>query len=390
MALRQRREFEHLRVAERGVVDGLDGEVALGHRARLVEGDGAHAAERLKIVRALYQYALAARPAEPGEKAERDAYDERAGAGDDEHRAGAEYPLAPDFGAAVSGQRRNERRQDGERERREADNGRVDLRKARYEALAPALAGGGVFHEVEYPARGRFAELRRRADAQHAREADRPAEDLVLRPDLAGPALARQGGDVERGGAVDHDPVERDLLARTDDNDAPDRDLRGVDAPFPVLRLEAGEVRAYVHQRGYVPPAFFDGEVLKKLAYLEQQHDRDALCVLPEDDRAYRGDGHEEVLVEDLAVYYPLGRLAEHVEARDQIRDEEERYERGLRQAQGDQPLAYQKERDPENGRYYYPCEQGLLFLVHVVLPRASSGPRKVYPRAEQNAILFG
>ena len=54
-------------------VDGVDRKYALGQRAGLVKDDGVHAGERLQIVGALNQNALARSAADPAEKGQRTA-----------------------------------------------------------------------------------------------------------------------------------------------------------------------------------------------------------------------------------------------------------------------------------------------------------------------------
>ena len=76
-------------------------------------------------------------------------------------------------------------------------------------------------------------------------------------------------------------------------------------------------------------PAAAFRDALEELAHLEEQHDEHRLGELrlgarqeADGERAQRGDGHEEVLVQGLAVHQRLGRLGQRLPTDNQIRNQ--------------------------------------------------------------------
>ena len=116
-------------------------------RTGLVEDDDLRPGESLEIVGTLDQDALLTGPADAREEAQRDADDEGARAADDEEGKGTVDPLRP-----VRIQTRDhapDRREDGQRQRRDADGGRINFREARDERLGAGFARAGVLDEIE-------------------------------------------------------------------------------------------------------------------------------------------------------------------------------------------------------------------------------------------------
>ena len=90
-----------------------------------------------------------------------------------------------------------------------------------------------------------------------------------------------------------------------------------------------GRIGPDVHQVGDRFPAAAFRDALEELAHLEEQHDEHRLGELrlgarqeADGERAQRGDGHEEVLVEGLAVHQRLGRLRQRLPTDNQIRNQ--------------------------------------------------------------------
>ena len=94
-----RREFQQLFFVYGTFMHQGDSEIAAGDGAGLVEGYGFDPGKLLKIVGAFYEYALAAGPAQACEKAQRNAYNDGAGAAYYKEAAGAQHPVAPDGGS---------------------------------------------------------------------------------------------------------------------------------------------------------------------------------------------------------------------------------------------------------------------------------------------------
>ena len=318
-ALGERRVFKQLVVLHRAVVHARDLEHALRERAGLVEDDDLGLGQGLEIVRALDEDALVSCAAETREEAQRDADDQRAGAGDDKERERAVDPHAPRGGTAH--QKVDERRQNGQRQRAVAHGGGVDAGKAGDERLGAGLVRAGVFHQLEDLRYCGLAEGLRRSDLQHARHVDAAADDLVAGHHVARQALARQRRGVERGRAVDDLAVDGDLLTRLHDDDRADGHVVGVDLLELAATLDVGVVGADVHQRRDVAAGLADGVALEQLADLIEQHDRHGLVIVAalfidgERDRADGRDRHQEVFVEHLMVADALPCLAQDVVA---------------------------------------------------------------------------
>ncbi len=126
--------------------------------------------------------------------------------------------------------------------------------------------------------------------------------------------------------ALDDHAVERHLFARLHDDDAADRDLVRVDLRQLTVLLNVRVVRADIHQCGDILPAPADGVALEQLADLVEQHNGDALDIVAalrpdgEDERAERGQRHEEVFVKRASVENALAGLLQNVIADDEIR----------------------------------------------------------------------
>ena len=91
-----------------------------------------------------------------------------------------------------------------------------------------------------------------------------------------------------------------------------------------AVPLHVGVVGADVHQAGDGLAGLAHGVALEQLAHLVEQHDEHGLGVLALAEEAgakgpHRGQGHEEVLVEHLAVGDVADSPPEHVPADDEV-----------------------------------------------------------------------
>ena len=162
---------------------------------------------------------------------------------------------------------------------------------------------------------------------EHAAHVDAAGKDLVAGFDFARRALAGEGGGIERRASAGDDAVDGHFLAGLDDDDRAGGDLVGIDALEAAVSFDVGVIGADIHEGADAAAAFADGVALEQFAGLVEEHDGDGLgvvAVLVNGQRhgADRGHGHEEILVEDLAVFDALERFAENVVADGQIRHE--------------------------------------------------------------------
>ena len=171
-------------------VHAHDAEGARGEGARLVENDRVDLRECLEIVGALHQDAEAARATDTAKERHRHGDDERARAAHYEEGQAAQDPAGPRAHA-------QQRRDHGDGDGGEGDDGGVDAGEARDEVLGARLLLAGVLHELEDAAYGRRAEELGGADAQDAGHVDAAGDDLAAHLDVTRHGLAGKGGCVE-------------------------------------------------------------------------------------------------------------------------------------------------------------------------------------------------
>ena len=365
------RVFQQLLRRQRALVHRFHGEIALGDGAGLVKGHRPHLRQGLQIVGALDEDALIAGAAQAGEEAQRDADDHRAGAADDQEGAGPEHPVAPQgAGSGVTlhahaGQHAEQGWQHGQGQGRVADDGGVIAGEFGDEVFGLGLAGGGVLHQIQDLGGGGLVEFRGGADAQVAGHVDAAAEHVAVHPHFPGQALAGEGGGVQSGNALHHHAVQGHLFAGVHHDDAADLHLVRVHPLQLAVDLKVGIVGPDVHQLGDVAAALAHGVALEQLAHLIKQHDGHAFAVFPQHDGAHGGHGHEEVLVEHLAVFDAQEGLAQDVVAHQQVGYEEQQEDGPFRQGRVYDVLGDQVQRHEEQGRDDDPPQQVLLFFVH-------------------------
>ena len=184
-------------------------------------------------------------------------------------------------------------------------------------------------HQLEYLTGGRFAKSLSGLYAQRVAHIDATAEYLVAYDGFAGHRLSRQGGSIEYRLAFGHNSVDGHLLASPHHNLRADAHLLRAHLLDVSLALHIGIVGTYVHQRQDVAPALAYSMPLEEFAHLEEQHHGYRLVVVARTAHECKGKGsdgsygHEEILIEHLAVQYSFGSLAQYVVAYYQIYHEE-------------------------------------------------------------------
>ena len=170
-ALGERSVFYKRCVVVRAVVYTVDLEHSLGQRSGLVKYHYARLAECFQVVGTLDEHALFAGPADTGEEAQRDAYDQCAGAARHEEGQRAVNP-GPPVAGHIHPEYPHQRRNDGQQQRAAADSRCVNAGKAADKGLAAALAAGGILNEVQYLAYRALAKLLSSANLQKAGHVD--------------------------------------------------------------------------------------------------------------------------------------------------------------------------------------------------------------------------
>ena len=270
-----------------------------------------------------------------------------------------------------------QRRDHGDGDGGEGDDGGVDAGKARDEVLGARLLLAGVFHELEDAAHGRRAEELGGADAQDAGHVDAAGDDLAAHLDVTRHGLAGKGGGVELRGAVDHDAVDRHALAGLDHDDVADLHLIRIDFDNRAVALDVGVIGGDIHHGGDGLAALAHGVALEQFAHLVEEHDGSALghvrFGLGEEDHgecADGGDGHEEALVEGLATADVAPRLEQDVVSCDEVGDEVEREARVQRarlaeDAREHAELVERHDGEEEREREQNALQPLLLLFVH-------------------------
>ena len=287
-----------------------DLENALRQGAGLVKHGHAGLGQGLEIVAALDEDTALGRAADTAEEGQRDRDDQCAGAADDQEGQRTHDPVKP-----VAQQQRRHNRQ---HQCADADSGGVVAGELRDEVFNRRFLQAGIFHQVKDFCNGGLPINLRGPDAQHTVGVHTAADDLIPGAHGARAALAGQSCGIQGGLTGQDHAVQRDLLTGLDDDGRANGHIIGVndgDAAVPGLQIRA--VGADVHQRGDARTALADGVGLEQLTDLVEQHNGHALGVLAAADGADRGDGHQEVLVKNLAVLDAHERLAQDIMADD-------------------------------------------------------------------------
>ena len=202
--------------------------------------------------------------------------------------------------------------------------------KAGDEVLAGGLFLPGVFHQVQNLGHGGLLAGPGDPHPQEARLVYAAADHIVPGFHVPGHGLAGEGGGVQGGDTLQHRAVQGHPLAGLHHDDGPHLHvLRVCLLQGTVLPLQVGGVGADIHQGGDGLAGAAHGIVLKQLTHLVEEHDEDGLGALAGGEGAHGGQGHEEVLVEDLAVSDVAGGLPQDVPANDPIGDQIEQKPEG-------------------------------------------------------------
>ena len=180
-----------------------------------------------------------------------------------------------------------------------------------------------MLHEFQDLRDRGLAEVFRRADPQRAREVHAAADDVVAFGHVTRHAFAGQGRRVQRRCAAYDHAVHGDLLAGTHHNDAADGHLGRVDRfDRAVLCLQVRAVRADVHEIRDALAALRRRELLEQFADLVKQKHGDRLDEVSQGKCSDCRHGHQEVLIQHLAIDDAEHRLTQHVVTHDQVRDQ--------------------------------------------------------------------
>ena len=317
-------------------------------RAGLVKDHRIDGCKAFEVVGALDENAAARRPADAAEKAQRDRYDQCAGAGDHQKDAGAAQPVRPRLAEA---QRRHQCEQHGA----DDDSRRIHTRKPRDEAFCLRFLFGGRFHQLENFGDRALGVAAADAHGKQAALVDRAAEHGISLRDGGRDAFAGQCGGLHGRFSGQHDTVQRDALTRPHDDRFPDRDLLRRNREFGSVPQHGGAVRPDVHERGNRAAAPSDGNVLKQLADLEKDHDECRLRIFSDCEGAERGQRHQQGLVKELSVQQISHGIGQHGVSGNQIRHGKER--QPPKPADRDQPRGnqqYHGRNDAEQGCFLF------------------------------------
>ena len=309
------------------------------------------------MVRALDEDAAPGRAADAREERQRNGDHQRAGAG--VHQEGQRLidPSRPPAVKQAGDDRQQERCQTHQR--------RIDLGEAGDEPLGRGLRVAGFLHKAQYLRHGGFPVSRRHAHRQHAALIDATAEDAVPPLHVPGQGFARQRGGVERGFALHHNAVQRQLLAGLDEDQIAHRNALRADLHRLPVTQEIRVVRADVHQRRDGCAAVIHRLILEILADLVQRHDRGTLGEFPHRHRADGGHRHQEVLVKHLTSQDVAHRAIQHIIRHGQVGRKEAHYAQDrqtLRQVARKQQ--HSRSTHPEQQRAALVSAMGMLMVM--------------------------
>ena len=213
----------------------------------------------------------------------------------------------------------HERRHDRQQRGKHDDDRRVPGGEPRDKRLRTRFFRGGIFDQLQYLADRGLRERLLHFDLQHAVEVDAAGVDDAARPDTARDGLSRQRGGVEPRVTAAHRAVERDALARVDEDRFAHGDVFRRDFFAAVVRFAACRVGTDRHQFLDRAAGTLDRHVLEQLPDLIKEHDRHGFRIFPHGERADRGKRHQEVFIEQLAVQQVASRFPQYAPADEQV-----------------------------------------------------------------------
>ena len=192
------------------------------------------------------------------------------------HRARAGDDHDADEGREREGEPRlrPEDEPDDEGRRGDQEHGRdEDLADPVGHALDRGLGALGALDELDDPSQGRVAPDARRTHHERARRVDGGADDLVAGALRGGDRLAGEHRLVDRGHALDHDAVDRHLVAGTDAQQVAGDDERELDVLLEVAANAAGGRRLQADEAADRPGRAALGAGLEPLPEQDQAQD---------------------------------------------------------------------------------------------------------------------
>ena len=221
------------------------------------------------------------------------------------------------------------------------NDGSIDAGKAGDEGLALRLVLTGMLHQIDNLRDGALAKRLRSAYTYHSLLVDATRDDLITNGDFTRQRLTSQSDGIKRGGALDDDTVYRHFLAWLDNDDGADGNLRGTHryeflaigflllayCQWPAANsLHMRHIRTDIHEMGNAVTALALGIALEEFTHLEEEHDEDRLRKLTlgsweetDAEGTDGGDGHQQMLVERLAVEEALDGLLQSAYTNEQI-----------------------------------------------------------------------
>ena len=270
--------------------DFLHGKVALGDGAGLIHDDGLDLAHGFHGLAALKEDPPLAARADTGEESQRHAENQRAGAAHDQEGQSGVHPFAPVAGNEGG----DDRRQHGGA----YYDGGVYPGKAGDEAVDLGLAGGGVFHAVQNAGDHGLGQGLFHPDGELTCGIDAAGDHAVSLSYGNRHRLAGDGGGVNAAAAADHDAVQRDPVAGTNQHDIADFGFSCGNLPHRLPIHQLHHLRAEVNGFHDLAAAAGDGSVFKIFADAVEQHDAHGFGEAAGEERADGGKGHQEVLVQ--------------------------------------------------------------------------------------------
>ena len=272
-----------------------DREAALGEGAGLIHRDNLSLCKGFQIVAALDQNTAPGGGADTAEEAQRNGDDQRTGAGNDQEDQCTMYPVKQRL---VQDQRRDK----GDKQCRKHDTGGIPVGKTGDEVLGFRLLVAGILHQIEDLGNGGFAELLGDADGQQAGHVDTAADHFAALGNISGNGFTGQRGGINGGAAFQHNAIQRDALAGTDINGISGLDCLGIHLGQLTVHHDVGVIGTDIHQLCNGTAGTAHRIALEPFTDLEQQHNHHTLGKLAGKEGAEGGKGHQEFLIEQLAV----------------------------------------------------------------------------------------
>ncbi len=307
-----------------GGKDFCDLERTAGESAGLVKDDGADIVECFEVIAAFDEDTVTGGRADAAEERQGDGDDKGAGTGNDKEDEAAAYPFAP-----CSVEKKG--RQNCEESGGEDNCGSIVTGEFGDKIFGFRFAGGGIFDKIDDFGYSRFAVGFGNTNRQDTAAVDTAGQDFITGTDGVRFEFTGESLGIQRGFSIEKNAVEGDFFAGFDEDGISGLNKIGGDGHPCAVAVDGGGIGTDIHQVGDGFAGAVDSKILKKFADLIEQHDGNGFGSVAEEERADRGDAHEEVFVKEAALNEITEGVPDDIVTEEDISNQENREMDGKR-----------------------------------------------------------